>query len=746
MRGRFIVTLTGGIVVFLRFLNRLLGFVLFFTGLWVVAVAEFIAFLVRTNTQWANAGTRHTVSQVVVYVGIGVAIFVFLLNIRRLFIIMPDNRLKRFFASFFNRDYSPEREGNKIPANMLKQSRNDTGFFFGTKLKGGIFGFFTSFFYVGKPAGADGHILVVGGAGSGKSSCISIPTLETWGGTMFAIDIKGDLSAYYANIKKHDKKPYVIFDPTNPKTKGYDPYYLLRNSKPEDLVQNAREIALSIIPLPADTTDPYWIESAQNILTGGILYYEDMGATFSQTMDDILSEPVENLIKHIMASDILPAQKFVSQYKGMKSETIASIATTLCNNIMVFATDPLIYDALSKDEADCFRMEDLEHSNIFIKLPQDKITQWGKVVTLMANQLIRTLERRADQIEARSKDQAPILLAFDEFANVGKIESIEGALATLRSKGVTIALFIQSIAQLDRLYGHGASSAMLDNCPYKAILNVASPKSQEHFSKLTGTFEVEKKGYSVNYDPDSGIEVGSNENFMLRREPIIFPHEFAQLNDIILMTPEGFSRVDKEPYYKREEHRPSPTAPPMKVTDVTAPVTAGFFERMRERQKIKAQIRARVTNMYRRKQIVRKVSENPHGVYRFLHAISLHRFISLNDKEIDSSLQYIHKYLNKSIAPFMDKDIKLKMLSAKKKLHTLQICYRVDKPAKDFKLDSTYASNILRELWKTDTLIANAVKGRRSESKTNEAVDGILECLDNVLKIYDEIVVSYSKK
>ncbi|MCL2547038.1 MAG: type IV secretory system conjugative DNA transfer family protein [Oscillospiraceae bacterium] len=47
--------------------------------------------------------------------------------------------------------------------------------------------------YVGKPETLDGHVLVVGGVGSGKSSCIAIPTLRIFKGSIFAIDIKGEL-------------------------------------------------------------------------------------------------------------------------------------------------------------------------------------------------------------------------------------------------------------------------------------------------------------------------------------------------------------------------------------------------------------------------------------------------------------------------------------------------------------------------------------------------------------------------
>ena len=572
LKGRFIITLTGGVLLFLRFINRLLGFMLFFTGIWVIGLSRLLVFMLQAsrNNYWLDYGTGETVVNLIIFGGYAVAILIFISNVNKLFAVMPDNRLKRFIASFINRDYRPEREGNNIPSNMLKFNRKDTGFFFGTKLKGGIFGFYSNFYYVGKPTDADGHVVVVGGAGSGKSSCIAIPTLETWQGSIYAIDIKGELSDFYAKMDKPDKRPYIIFDPTNNESIGYDPYYLLRNSTEGDLSKNAKELAMSIIPVPPDIKDPFWIETAQNILAGAILYYFDMGCSFSQTIDEILDNPVEDLIEDIMNSETRLARKVVGTLRKAKHDQISSFATTLSNGILVFATDPLIYNILDKKEEDCFRIDDFE-TNIFIRLPEDKIDQWKPLITLMNNQRRRAYERRPDKTTPEGKEITPTLMLIDEFARFGKLEEIPGALTTLRSKGVTAALFIQSLAQLDYLYGKDMRRTIFDNCAYIAILNVTDPDSQEYFTRLTGTSEVEKKGQSISYDPDSGIEVSSSNNFSLRREPIVFPHEFAKLKDIVLKTPEGFCRVDKEAHFNRDKHHELKN-PPMKITDVTDPI------------------------------------------------------------------------------------------------------------------------------------------------------------------------------
>jgi type IV secretory pathway TraG/TraD family ATPase VirD4 len=57
--------------------------------------------------------------------------------------------------------------------------------------------------YIIKPEDMDGHIMVVGGTGSGKSQCIVMPTIKYWKGSIFAVDVKGELCD--AAAKKHKK-------------------------------------------------------------------------------------------------------------------------------------------------------------------------------------------------------------------------------------------------------------------------------------------------------------------------------------------------------------------------------------------------------------------------------------------------------------------------------------------------------------------------------------------------------------
>lgn len=123
------------------------------------------------------------------------------------------------------------------------------------------------------------------------------------------------------------------------------------------------------------------------------------------------------------------------------------------------------------------------------------------MIRLMLTQLIRTLERRPDMQSQQGRKTNPILVLLDEFPLLGKMDAITNALTTLRSKKVTFCLMVQSIAQMDVVYGQDIRKIIVDNCQYKAMLNITEPDSQEYFSRLIGTVPIGRRSISHNYDP-----------------------------------------------------------------------------------------------------------------------------------------------------------------------------------------------------------------------------------------------------
>lgn len=461
----------------------------------------------------------------------------------------PDRMLRDCIPSplpMISQIYKPRIEPGRNVLDCMSLDIEDSGVFLGLETVWG------KGYYVGKCAEDDGNIMITGINGAGKSHVLVKSSLRTWRDIIVALDIKGELSNGYMCLKRKGivKRACVIFDPTNGGT-HYDVYAPLEKSDPH-FVQYVREISYAIIPMPLDVREPYWINMARDFLSGAIIYYFERGYDFIDTILLVQQTSVSNLCDEIMASNCTLAKMLVSEISALKAEHKAAIGTDVKQHTMIFATDADIQYALSKNEdgfgsfswGDIVMNEDAP--NVFLCLDQSRLEQWSGVIRLMVTQLIRQIERRPDKHSPHGAETKPILMLLDEFPQLGRMDIITEAMTTLRSKKVTLDIVIQSIAQLDAVYGSAVRKILVDNCQYKAILQVTEPGTQEYLSKMIGTVPTPRVGVSQSYSPHAGQPTWGTQIQEIR-EPLIHPHEFATNNDIWLHTPYGFLSTIKLP-------------------------------------------------------------------------------------------------------------------------------------------------------------------------------------------------------
>jgi len=208
-------TLIGWVVQIFKFVFKIVFKILMFTGAWIALVVGVIdAYVIQKI--FTHLYQDHPQGYVIYQNTLWVLIFLFMLywtvrNIIRLVTKNPD------FSPF--KQYVLKKK-DKIPV-----AKEAIAALTVPTPKGFIFGKYGSN-YIVKPKKLDGHILVVGGAGSGKSSCLAIPSILSWRQRIFAIDIKGEL--YKKAGYKCEK--VKILNPSSPDTYGYNPYYLCKRA------------------------------------------------------------------------------------------------------------------------------------------------------------------------------------------------------------------------------------------------------------------------------------------------------------------------------------------------------------------------------------------------------------------------------------------------------------------------------------------------------------------------------------
>lgn len=423
---------------------------------------------------------------------------------------------------------SPERKRETRPHQEV-QSAEPKGFIFGTAGRK----------FVVKDSGSPGHIVVIGGTGSGKSSGIAIPSTMCWDKRILALDIKGEL---YEKAG-HRRANAIVFNPADKNTVRYDPYYMMYDK--EKRVQSAREIALTIIPPNPHIRDPFWLHGAQNLLTGAILLYQQEGFSFIETIQALSRIKNQDLLDKLEATEDDSVRFFVYQFLDLEMKTFAGIRSQLNNSLTTFATDPDIARAFTPQDGKAPLTPDaLEQGyDVFFTLSEDKIDQHDIPTRLFINQHIKHLYRR--------KSKVPILLLLDEFPRLGPVYDILNAVATLRDRNVTFAFIVQSFPQLDRHYGADGRKIIIDNCRFKAILDASDPDTTKALSDMIGTTEYLRITESQSFDPYTKEPYGKSESETEIEKRIEKPEDLSKLDEeVILLTNQGYSRFKQARYYK----------------------------------------------------------------------------------------------------------------------------------------------------------------------------------------------------
>jgi len=398
--------------------------------------------------------------------------------------------------------------------------------------------------FIRKKLNEDGHIFVIGGSGSGKSTSIVIPTLLCNPDVeKFAIDIKGELS--YKTCRLGDSKN-LIFNPDDRSSWGYDPFYMLTpNSTDQEIMECMQLVAVSLISLPADIKEPYWKQSARNLMTGLLIYYYKQGYTnLPDICSEILKEPMKDIIdKATNKIEIISIENmYLGSFKGMADETLSGISSEMTLHITIFATNQNIKYSFRENPKKLNPNMLNMGKSIFLSIKEEKLIIYYDILQLILNQTLSELEKRPEA-------STPILFIIDELARIlsqGKLEKLLDAARTLRSRKVTLLLVTQSIEALLSSFAEHQVDDLISNCSYVVVLSASTIKTQEKIISWSGKYKECKISYS-------GVSKDRKKNISYEDKDIVEASDLVTLPDtseLILISSKGYNRIKKAPYYK----------------------------------------------------------------------------------------------------------------------------------------------------------------------------------------------------
>lgn len=380
------------------------------------------------------------------------------------------------------------------------------------------------------------NISIYGQPGDGKTAGPIGCTAQQFGGSVFAIDIKGDLSKITSSRKK------LTFNLENPeRSYCYNPLSGIEDLAPDDRGRFLENISFILYP-EITGEGSYFQNGARNFFNGIanlLIETEDKNISFPIIARKIVEGNAFDYVNKAISSNSSLAKRYLASFYGQNEKNVAGCYDACVSALRLFTTDVMMN--LLSNSGKCICPEKMEKGyDIYIRIHQKDLELYSPLITVIVQQFINAFMMRPEG------SKRPFLMILDEFGQLQKMNAINSAFATLRSKNVKMMLAMQSRAQLEKHYGKEGTIEIMDCTQCILILGVQDPDSRKYFSDLIGT----KKVLKISNNIDSK-EIQKGRMVSEAKEPIFEPAQFGDLGDYFVVYLKGkYILAEKQFYFK----------------------------------------------------------------------------------------------------------------------------------------------------------------------------------------------------
>ena len=113
----------------------------------------------------------------------------------------------------------------------------------------------------------------------------------------------------------------------------------------------------------------------------------------------------------------------------------------------------------------------------------------GTRLQVLQNQAIRNITSKSDLPNQQCK--VPVNIVFDEFNNIGQLDTYPRRLSVVRSRAIQVCHVVQSLAQFKNRYPEEQWAEIIGNCDTQIMLGCTEEQTAEYFSARSGDMTVD---------------------------------------------------------------------------------------------------------------------------------------------------------------------------------------------------------------------------------------------------------------
>jgi len=375
---------------------------------------------------------------------------------------------------------------------------------------------------------------------SGKGVGVVIPNLLEYQESVVVLDIKQENFDLTSGWRASRGQAIYLFNPfaEDRRTHRWNPLSYV-SSDPAFRISDLQAIAAMLYP-DGDGKDKFWISHARNAFLAFTLYlFENNDEEHRRKCPpELRSFPTLGRVHRLSAGNgsqqkqylqELSAKPFLSGHArtafanllSQADETFSSILGTFKEPLNAFV-NPVLDAATSGDD---FLITDVrkKRMTIYIGIQPNKLAESRVLVNLFFSQLINENTRELPQSNPALKHQC--LLLMDEFTAIGRVDIIASAVSYMAGYNLRLLPIIQSVSQLDAVYGKEVSRTIITNHALQIIYAPREQQDANDYSEMLGYTTVHRRNRSQSHGQQGSVSFTES----LERRALMLPQELKAM-------------------------------------------------------------------------------------------------------------------------------------------------------------------------------------------------------------------------
>ena len=342
-----------------------------------------------------------------------------------------------------------------------------------------------------RKTGINNNDLIIGPSGSGKTRGYVIPNILQANESMIIADTKGNLAKDFTPYLEKKGYKVIVMDFKNTLNScGFNPLDNIRYDPAGDRY-NEQDILRLAHCLEPDMSEkePFWDQQGRTLLVTLLAYIleratpEDRNPVSVQKLFSVWSKSAaEKIFAEVERTD--PDSFALSKYRLIRRNAHAEKMSAGIEAFTAQALDIFAFNGTKKMVTNPEKIDiksiGNEKTAVFLNI-SDTDRSMDRLVNVFYTQALQILCEEAER-HPGCRLPVPVRFIMDDFATNTLIPDFDKLISVIRSRQISVSIVVQSITQLDGLYGSDKARTIINNCDSMLYLGGQDIKTAEMVS------------------------------------------------------------------------------------------------------------------------------------------------------------------------------------------------------------------------------------------------------------------------